>query len=313
MTELEELFGLQDGVVLRSQLRVCEVSPDHVDAQLDARRWQQVGPLVIATHNGPLTYRQQLWAAVLNAGEPAALGARTAAAEAGLSGWQAEVIEIVVPRGVKVPRVPGMDVKVHESRRFSADDVHPTLLPPQTRPERSVLDAAVWTRRPSAACGLVAAAVQQRITTPARLSGELEKAGRVRHARLLMAALADISGGAQAFSEIHFGWICRRNGLPEPERQVVRIDGQGRRRYLDAVLRGPDGRRVIVEIDGAVHLLPARYWDDMSRDNELTIGGERRLRFPTVALYLDETRVVDQIARALGLVRTSRCYGTATF
>lgn len=198
-------------------------------------------------------------------------------------------------------RIAGADVYVHQSRRFSADDIHPARQPPQTRPARSVLDAATWTRRAAAACGLVAAAVQQGIATPGLLADELDKAGRVRHARLLRSALVDIVGGAQAFSEIHFGRLCRRNGLPQPERQVVRIDGQGKRRYLDAVLRGPDGRRVVVEIDGAVHLLPARYWDDMSRDNELTIAGERRLRFPTVAMYLDEARVAGQLRRALGL------------
>jgi hypothetical protein len=181
VAELDELMARQDGVLLRAQLRACDVSPDYVDAQLDARRWQQVGPLLVANHDGPLTYRQRLWAAVLNAGEPAALSARTAAAEAGLTGWEAEVIEIVVPRGAKVPRIDGLGVKVHESRRFSAEDVHPSWLPPQTRPERSVIDAAAWTRSPRATCGLVAAA--------------LDQAGRVRHHRLLRSALADIGGG----------------------------------------------------------------------------------------------------------------------
>jgi hypothetical protein len=32
-------------------------------------------------HNGALARRQQMWAAILNAGHPAALAARTAAAE----------------------------------------------------------------------------------------------------------------------------------------------------------------------------------------------------------------------------------------
>ena len=38
----------------------------------------------------------------------------------------------------------------------------------------------------------------------------------------------------------------------------------------------------------------------MDRQNELVIAGERLLRFPSVAFYLDPARVADQIHRALG-------------
>lgn len=67
------------------------------------------------------------------------------------------------------------------------------------------------------------------------------------------------------------------------------------------MIKAPNGRTVALEIDGAVHLLPLRYWDDMSRDNELVISGERRLCFPSVAMHLESDRVAWQIARALGL------------
>ncbi|MQA76941.1 MAG: hypothetical protein GEV10_00425 [Streptosporangiales bacterium] len=299
--DLGALAQRQDAVVLRSQLVGCGVSRAHVEAQLAAWRWQTLGPLLVVMHNGPLSDRQRLWAAVLSGGIPAALCARTAAAEAGLVGWEAAVVEIVVPRGTRVARPPGISVRVHESRRFTASDVHPTRLPPQTWPARSVIDAAVWTRRPRSACGLVAAAVQQGVCLPEVLTNELELAGKVRHHRLLRSALVDIGGGAQALSEIDFGRLCARFGLPAPERQVVRLDASGRRRYLDAVLRTSTGRSVVIEIDGAVHLLPERYWDDMQRDNELTIAGDRHLRFPTVALHLEPAKVAGQIRRALGL------------
>jgi very-short-patch-repair endonuclease len=39
-------------------------------------------------------------------------------------------------------------------------------------------------------------------------------------------------------------------------------------------------------------------WQDMSRSNELVIAGSPVLRFPSVAMDLDEARVVDQIRRA---------------
>jgi hypothetical protein len=239
--------------------------------------------------------------AVLNAGAVAALAARSAAAEYGLSGWEPDCIEVVVPRGTTVPRDLGIDVKIHESRRFSAADIHPGRPLPQVRVERALIDAAVWSRSPRTACGVLAAGVQQRLAQPARLLEELHGAGAVRHRRVLSAALLDIGGGAQAVSELDFLRFCRRHGLPRPELQAVRTDASGRRRYLDATLRGAGGRVVRVEIDGALHLVVRTYWDDMSRGNKLVIGDERVLRFPSFVIYADDASAVQQLRRALGL------------
>ncbi len=82
---------------------------------------------------------------------------------------------------------------------------------------------------------------------------------------------------------------------------MVRRDPDGRRRYLDAVLRRRDGVAVAVEIDGAVHLVAETYWSDMARGNEVVIGGDRLLRFPAIALELDGHMVADQLRRALWL------------
>lgn len=302
------LAARQDAVVHRDQLRAEGISLSQLDAQLAAHRWQTVGAVVVVMHNGPLTERQKRWAAVLNAGPGAALCARTAAEEAGLVGWEAEAIEVLVPRGRTVEALPAIPVKRHESRRFSPEHVHPSRVPPQTWAARSVLDAATWTSRARGACALVAAAVQQRIVTPEQVIAELEGAGRIRHRRIMRSALLDVQGGAQALSEIDFGLLCRRWGLPEPERQVVRVEPNGRRRYLDVVLRARSGKKVVVEIDGAFHLRPVRYWDDMDRQNELTIAGDRTLRFPTIALRLDHAQVMNQVARALDL---PACQGVA--
>lgn len=252
-------------------------------------------------HNGPLTHRQEMWAAVRNAGWPSALAARTAAAEHGLVGWQADCVEIVVPKGTLIPPGLGIDVKVHESRRFSPDDIHVGRGLPQVRVERALVDAAVWSRACRTACGLMAAGVQQRLTTAARLRAELEAAGAVRHRRVLLAALADIEGGAEAVSEIDFIRFCRRNGLPKPVHQEVRRDDSGRRRYLDATLHGPDGRLVHVEIDGALHLVAQTYWADMARGNDLLIAETVVLRFPSYVIHSNDSVAVTQLRRALGL------------
>ena len=87
---------------------------------------------------------------------------------------------------------------------------------------------------------------------------------------------------------------------------MVRLDGSGKRRYLDAVVEAPSGAQIAVEIDGAIHLLELSYWNDMSRGNELVISGQPFLRFPSIALHFDQALVADQIRRALITKETHR-------
>jgi hypothetical protein len=300
-TEVNAFATRQYGVVRRDQLAAAGLSHHVVDSMVAAGRWRARGSVIVLLHNGPLIRKQELWAAILNAGGIAALAARTAANDNGLVGWDAECVEIIVPKGHLVPSGLGVDVKVHESRRFTEADLHIGRALRQVRIERALVDAASWSRRPRTACGLLAAGVQQGLTTAERLFVELEMAGAVRHRRLLACALVDIDGGAQAMSEIDFLRFCRRHGLPTPTLQAVRRDHRGRRRYLDATFVRADGRLIRVEIDGALHLVVRTYWDDMSRGNELVIGRETVLRFPSYVIHANDAAALDQLRRALKL------------
>jgi very-short-patch-repair endonuclease len=124
----------------------------------------------------------------------------------------------------------------------------------------------------------------------------LQRLPRARRRRLIERTTADAADGAHSLPEIDFLRLCRRNQLPEPSRQVARHDSAGRRRYLDAYF---DEWQVHVEIDGGQHLDPRQAWDDMRRQNELWIAGDRVLRFPAWALRADPTRVISQVRAAL--------------
>jgi hypothetical protein len=291
--------------VRRDQLR--ELSPPidrgRVRREVAAERWALPAHNVIALHNGPLTRDQARHVAVAAQGaQLVALAGLTAAEAHGLTGFESEVIHIVVPRGARVRKLVG--VKVHESRRFEAAHLHPTKRPSTVSVERAVIDAAAWSARPRRACALVAASVQQRLTTSDRLLQELGAAGRIRHRRLLGAVLLDVGGGAQSLSELDFSKLCRTFGLPEPRRQVVRHDRDGRRRWMDAEFTLPDGRTLVAEIDGAAHLLVEQYIDDLDRTAELLIDGKVVVRFAAVTVRLAPQRVADQLARLLGLPPT---------
>ena len=291
------LAGEQHQVLRRAQLVATGLTAGYIDAQCDARRWRKLTEDVLVLHNGPLTEVQQWWAAAMAVGP---LAGRTALKLHGFRGWPSDRVEVTTSRGRRPPLPLGVPIKVHESRRYSTADLMQRDGLPMHNVERSAVDAAAWTNAPRAACGLLVAVVQQRLSIAPKLRGALEDAGRIRHVRLLRSVLYDIEGGAQAMTEVDLAGICRRYGLLL-ERQVVRVDSHGKRRYVDARVSAPSGPSVLVEIDGALHLLVKTYWDDMARGNELVISGERVLRFPSIALLLDEALVGNQLRRACGL------------
>ncbi len=287
-----ELGRHQQHTVSRLQLAELGIHSDVVRDQVAAQRWQTAGRRVVILHGGPITRPQAMWVAVLSQPPGAALAGISAAMAQGLDWKSAEAIHVVVPAGAR-PQ-PHRGVVVHVSRRFNPlTDVAFTSRPPCTHLARSVIDAAAWAGNDRRACGALCAAVQQRLTTAQGLQAAFDVAGQVRRHRLIRLTLGDVAGGAQSFDEIDFTVLAHRAGLPRPLRQSLRRDSEGRLRFLDV-----DFGFFTVEVDGALHMLPLRYWDDLHRQNALTLSGARLLRFPSVAIRLDPQGVVDQLRQA---------------
>jgi hypothetical protein len=294
----------QAEVVTRAQLEAMGVHWFHVEAQIRARRWREVVPGVVVLHCGPLPAPTRRWVAVLAAGAGAALGSWTVLELAGLDGWQRPSIHVVVRRGRHVPVMPG--VVVHESRRHGPTDLRRRNGLPVHSIERAAVDAGAWSGSARTAAGLMAAVVQQGLSRPDSLRRALDDAGRVRFRRPMFSALVDIEGGANALSEIDFARLCRSAALPEPTRQRIRRDAQGRRRYLDAEWTLPSGEVVVVEIDGVGHLGRNRWYDDLLREAELILpAGHRVIRLPASAVRLEPDRIVAILVRALTPARVS--------
>ena len=295
---LAQLARRQHAVVTRAQLAGVGISARHVASQLAARRWRAVTSDVVVLHTGPLPREAELWVAVLDAEPPVALGSWTGLARHGLRGWDREGTHIVVPRGAKTRRLPG--VVVHESRRPAPEDIVRVDRLPVHTAQRCAVDAAAWQESPRTAVGLLAAVVQQRKASPDQLWDQLERVGQVRFRDLMRRSVADIRGGSDALSEIDFVRLCRRNGLPEPKRQEHRIDARGRHRFLDAEWILDDGRRLVVEIDGIGHMDASRWYDDLLRDAELDTGDRTvRLRLPAAAARTEPERVLVILSRHL--------------
>ena len=283
-----------DAVTVRRRLELEGWTPAKIRAQLDARHWRQCGRAIVL-HNGPPHPGELRRIALLNCGPRAQLTSFTALQERGLQSWERDAIHVLVPAGARVVRPDGLVLRVHWVGEWRADD-------PPSRLDTvasSLLKAASSFRQPRPACGLLAAGVQQRLIRAPDLLAAVLGSPRVRHRAALLVAAADISQGAAALSEIDFSRLCRRFGLPEPVRQAVRQEPSGRRRYLDAEWRRADGKRVVAEVDGALHLAARRWWDDQLRQNELAIAGDVVLRFPSVVVRTEPALVAGQLRRAL--------------
>jgi hypothetical protein len=309
------LLSQQAGVATRVQLSDLGFNQHAIRAQISAMRWQSWGFHVVILHNFEPTRKQLMWAAVLDAGYPAALASHTSLELHGFKPFarEAEQLHLLIERGAKVSAHPM--IAVHESRRLKPEYHVSVAGLPCTSAPRSAIDAAAWQPWPRFACALVAAVVQQGLCTAEDLELEMRYVGRIRHKAHLREAIDDIRGGSQALSEIDLVRLCRRFGLQEPDRQVKRADRYGRLRYLDAEWKLKDGRRVVLEVDGSHHLEVESWQADMRRERAVVIGGAHVLRATAVEVRVEPKHLVSDLL-AIGVprvVRTQLTYNSTGF
>jgi very-short-patch-repair endonuclease len=300
LDELEWVLFEQSGVVTTAQASRL-LSPGKVRHLLATGRWRRWCRGVLVSHPGDLNRPQQLWVAVLSVGGGAVLGGLAAAAEAGLRGFRADPIDLLVPgtrttalaRRRLLPGMPG--VRVHRTVTLPAEHLQ-AARPTRTTTARALVDAAGWARWNDEARAIVAAGCQQRLTTPEEILAVAELLPRTRRRALIVETARYAQGGATALSEIDFVRLCRRHRLPPPDLQEQRTDASGRTRYLDAYWRE---WRLHAEVDGAHHM-EVRHWEaDMARQNDVWIAGDRILRFSAGQIRNDPAKVATQLRRAL--------------
>jgi len=273
------------------------VSAKALQHRLESGRWQTAHPGVYVAHTGPVTRGQRRWIAVLAAGggRRAVLAGSSALELLGMRGYVNEGLHVLIAAHRR-DHDPPPGVVVHRTRRLLACDVHHLGVPPCTMPARSVVDAAQWAATDVRARAIVAAAFQQGLVAGGEVHRVLARMPRVRRRAMIASMADDARGGSQSVSEADLRALCRRAGLPEPDRQVVRTDARGRRRYLDAYF---EEWKVQVEVDGAQHVEVSHWWADMRRQNDLWIAGVRILRFPAWVIRERPDEVVAQIRAAL--------------
>ena len=164
---------------------------------------------------------------------------------------------------------------------------------PRVRPEVAAVRAAYWAGSDRQAALILCLAVQQRIVTADALRRVVTQVGGRRRRAFLRVVIADLADGAQSLGELDFAAMCRRRGLPEPDRQVIRRGPNGRI-YLD--VRWSIG--LVVEIDGAQHRTGLALTQDNLRQNAVTLTGDVVLRVDLIGLRVRSDQFMDQVCQA---------------
>jgi very-short-patch-repair endonuclease len=319
---LRELLVRQSDVITRRQALDAGLPATAVDNQLRSQRWQQLQRGVYACFSGSPARDSELWAAVLRAGEDAALSHLTAAELYGLTrgvsrgmsrGMSSEppgLIHVTVPASRRAGIIRG---GVLHFSRFLEQTRHPMLLPPRTRIDDTVLDLAQISGTFDEAFDWVCRAVGRRLTTPARLRAALQARPRERWRTDLLAVLADVGDGAQSNLELRYvRKVERAHGLPAARRQA-KIVTAGRTRYVDNFY---EEAKLAVELDGRAAHPPEQRWDDNHRDNEHARQGIMTVRYNWPDVNYRACAVAAQVGGLLELrgttVQLRRCGPSCT-
>jgi hypothetical protein len=301
LTVVSRLAAAQRGMVARRQLRALGCDSDRVRNQIAASRWMARSSTVVSTFTGDVGREATMWLGSLHAGREALVGGLSALEVHGLRNWHRDVITVLVDDAEVIDDLDGIRF-VRTRRPLSRfRDVRSEL--PLARVEPAALLFAGYDRSARTAQGLLAALVQQRLTTPTLLLSELGLMRPLRRAALFRTVLREIEGGAQSLAEMDLGRLCRRFHLPPPRRQRRRRDSSGRWRYLDCEWVLPDGTLLVLEIEGGFHMEVEHWEDDLARQRRLSTPGRLIVRCSARELR-DEPEAVFTDLRALGL--TSR-------
>lgn len=303
LAALQPVADQQSRVVSVRQLREAGWSRHHVAHEIEYGRWTAVAPEVVALQNAPLSGEQMLWLGVLHAGPDSALSHRTACRLNNLAGWEGDLIEVLMAKSHTVDRLPGF--MFHETRRDFRPWLHPVRQPPMLALEFAALLTAERQRRIPPGIGVLAACVQQRLTTAARLFTASTSITKLRHGHHFRLALWDIQGGSHSFAELDVAYKCRAFGLIPPTRQRIRFDATGRKRYLDVEWELADGTVIILEIDGSFHLFTDHWWRDMKRERHLVVSGPKVLRCSSIEARLEFPEIARDL-RQIGVPQVSR-------
>ena len=288
---IARLSARQCRAISRAQVLACGGTASWLRSQVRTRRWQRIWPGVYVTVTGPVPWMTRAHGALLYAGRGAALGPHASAFMHGMTRRPPRSVDVVVPTDRRVTSQPRLRVLVGAPPDRLAHGNPPRLTLVATA-MALLAEARDSDRLVAVLCDAVRAGC-----STAELRREVDRRPWVRRRRLIADIVAEVAEGIESPLErrYHHG-VERRHGLPRAQLQRrQRIENQWIR--ADRVYRG---RRVRVELDGALAHPGGRTDDDTWRDNEVGIAEQDlTLRYRWRHVVGRPCATAAQVARAL--------------
>lgn len=286
-SDVTALLRAQAGTISRQQALGCGLSAKALRRLLRDERWTRSFDGVYRRGVGDPSFEQRLWAGVLLAGEPCAVGGAAALHRYGV-GNQPESITIVVPAGRRCRLPLDYEVLRDGQRRLP----HARGMLAVIRPEDALLDATRGQpiERFVAACTDL---IRSRRATAASIEKVLRVRSQQPNKKEILDVLADLQGIESNLEFIFRRDVLRAHGLPEGRRQAW----TARRRRIDIYY---DDYGIIVEIDGRLGHVEGRF-RDFERDNEHSSALRVTFRYGSYDIRVNACAVAAQLRQALRL------------
>ena len=304
-TEMHRVVGTQQGLITRDQAFKAGLTKEEIRGLVRSHGWTRVYPGVLRAPAFPVTWRQNLTALHLWAGgdRRLAVSHRAAAALHQFCGFSEGPLEATT---WKAPKSLPADVVIHRAPPEKTGIIHVDGIPVMNKLFTLLVLGAVADR--ALVMSALDQAVGDRQVSVKALRHTLRAYGR-RHrgSQVLAEILAERGEYAVAPNnqlEAAFLALLVAAGLPEPERQVEIIDGEGLIGFVDFVYLA---FRLIIELDGyGSHGSRESFQADRERDRRLVAAGWRIVRFTWADIHEHPERVVAELRRLLAQLAGTR-------
>lgn len=282
---LRRLIGAQHGLVTVGQAAALGVGDDALCRLVDQGHWRRRAKGLYDAVPLLESFEKNCWAALLAAGEDAAIGGEAALRLVGID-LAPDVIDVWVPPGSQPQPLAGTRVRRDFLARTSRRRGRISRIPV----EEALVDVGQFLAT-GRLVGLLTDAFRLRATSPA-VAAAVGARRRVRGRRRLEAVLADLSGIESALEYAYRRDVERAHGLPPATRQVSLSRGTRSDGYYAEF-------GIVIELDGRAGHSGAAAFRDLRRDNSHAELNLITLRYGSADVRGRPCEVASQVAAVL--------------
>ncbi len=284
------LASEQHGCVTRAQCEKLGLSHKRTAWLVRNGHWLRPYRGVYVVHSGKPSWRERASAALLYAGQGAALSHGSAAFVRGLASEPPRIVEVSIPASRSVKPAPGVRIV----RRVTMPPAFGRLR--SLSLEQTTVDLIDRARTVDDAMGVITQAFRHNVARW-ELREIVRARPRLRHRRLVDDLIAEVEEGLESPLERRYHHdVERAHGLPRAALQVRTVLGGA----LTRADRLHTAFGVRVELDGELGHPGGRTDKDVWRDNAALVErGELTLRYRWIHVVLSSCETAAQVALAL--------------